>query len=109
MTHDELTQGYHNLMAQLSNECAHIDALHEAVTEHATNLDQAEGVVMRMQKEKTEAEDRQYSNLTVDISNLYARLQAERQDAIAIQQEAIILDQKRLYKEISDERKLHVD
>ena len=55
----------------------HVDALVNAVDAHALNLEQAQSVVV-LKYDRSEAEAKeheQYAKLTVDINNLYVRMQ----------------------------------
>ena len=54
MTLEEVSQAFHNLHAQMSDEKAHIDRIAGVVSEHATNLEQANEVVQGMRREREE-------------------------------------------------------
>ena len=108
LTHDELTQGFYNLMAQFQDEQQYVQGISEVVMAHATNLEQAEELVTKLRDDKVSDKEKTYSELTVDISNLYDRISMERQEALAHQQQGMQADERRLYDEITKERITHV-
>ena len=105
MTIEELSQSIHNIMAQMANEKQHVDQIAGAVTEHANNLESAEGIVnqirrdmrseneARMAQKKYDAEQL-YNNMTVDIANLYERITQERVEAIQHSVESVNVDSR---------------
>ena len=62
-----------------------------------------------MEDQKDNDDASMYSKLTIDIQNLYARIGTERDEQLAHTRAGIEADQKKLYEEISVERRNHVE
>ena len=109
MDHNELMQAFYNLLAQFQNEQIHVNTIATAVTAHAVNIENADKVVRKIMVSADEYKIENYKRLTEDMDAFYQRLQAEKSETNAHQTAGIESDQKRLYNEITQERKVHVE
>ena len=109
MSHEDRTLGFYNLLAQVEANQGYSDHLAATINLHATSVDQAETYVQKQRIEIDERRQQSWSELTLDINNLYARITAERYEAISQMQAGTIADAKALYAEISSERAKHVN